>query len=215
MQTAPDTRIGAILYYGMRFLVAGAVALFTLTGAFVDAVSAALILILMLLPGFLRRRYKLYLPFELEAVVVLFIFLTLFLGSLNDFYEQIAWWDAFLHFKSGILLGIIGFVLVYLLNGAGTGKFTLSPFFVSFFSVCFSMAVSVVWEIYEYAMDSFFGFTMQRSGLPDTMKDLVVNFVGALIVGVAAYGWMRVRQRIPFTPKRLAGSRYDPTHTAD
>lgn len=201
---------GTLLYYGLRTLVGFASVLFAVTGRWTDAISAGLILILMLVPSVLRRRYRLVMPFELEFGIAIFVFLTLFLGSLNDFYERYAWWDTLLHFQSGILLGIIGFVLIYLLNRGGVGKLGLSPFFLAFFATCFSMAVGVVWEIYEYAADSFFGFNMQRTGLDDTMSDLIVNTVGALIVAVVAYAWVRVRQRIPFTPKRLAGSWYDP-----
>lgn len=202
---------GTVLYVGLRVLVALSVVLFLARGSFVEAASAASILALMLVPELLRRKYDVHVPFEIEVSVVAFIFFTLFLGSLNNFYERIAWWDLLLHFQSGILLGIIGFSLIYVLNRGGVGKLALSPFFVSFFSVCFSMAVSVVWEIYEFGMDSFFGYNMQRSGLPDTMEDLIVNTLGALIVGVVAFGWMHARMRIPFTPRRLAGSRYDPS----
>lgn len=201
--------IGNVLYVGLRVLVFLGIALFLFRRDWIDAVSAFVILIVMLVPSLLRHKYKLYLPFELEVAVVSFIFVTLFLGSLNDFYEKFWWWDALLHLQSGFLLGMLGFTLIYLLNTGAPKKLTLSPFFVAFFAVCFSLAVSVVWEIYEFAADSFFGFTMQRSGLPDTMMDLIVNTVGALIVGIVAYTWMRIRLRLPFTPKRLAGSRYD------
>jgi uncharacterized membrane protein YjdF len=202
--------LGTILYYGLRTLVGMAAALFALNGRWVDAISAAFILLLMLVPSLLRRRYRLSLPFELEFAIAIFVFLTLFLGSLNDFYERYAWWDTLLHFQSGILLGMLGFVLIYLVNRAGMGKIVLSPFFLAFFAACFSMAVSVVWEIYEYAADSLFGFSMQRTGLDDTMGDLIVNTVGALAVAIIAYLWIHMRQRIPFTSKRLAGSWYDP-----
>lgn len=202
--------LGTVLYYVLRTLVGIAAILFALNGDFVDAFSAGFILVLMLVPSFLRHRYRIFLPFELEFGIAIFVFLTLFLGSLSDFYERFAWWDTLLHFQSGMLLGIIGFVLIYLLNRGGVGKLALSPFFLSFFALSFSMAVGVVWEIYEYAADSLFGFNMQRTGLDDTMADLIVNTVGALVVSIVAYLWIQVRQRIPFTTKRLAGSWYDP-----
>lgn len=209
MNLRSKSAFGNLLYYGMRASVILAIILFAAAGDFLDAVMAGLILLLMVTPAFLSRTYRFHLPFELELSVVAFTFLTLFLGSLNDFYERFSWWDNLLHFQSGILLGFIGFILVYFLNEGTPRKLALSPFFISFFSVCFSMAMSVVWEVYEFTMDSAFGFNMQRSGLVDTMADLIVNSIGAIIVGVVAYIWMLVRQRIPFTPKRLAGSWYD------
>lgn len=205
-----NRNIASILYYGMRGLVALAIGIFLWNKDWIDAVTAAFILAVMLLPALLRRKYKLYLPFELEVAIVGFVFVTLFLGSLRDFYELIAWWDTLLHFQSGVLLALVGFALIYLLNERRTEALALSPFFVAFFSLCFSMAGSVVWEIYEFAADQLFGFNMQRTGLPDTMKDLILNTLGALLVSVVGFVWMKVRMRVPFTPKRLAGSRYAP-----
>lgn len=203
-------RLAGVLYYGMRLFVTIATGVFLFNGNWTDAASAALILLLMFMPAILKKRYKLYIPFELEAAIVVFVFLTLFLGSLRDFYERVSWWDMLLHFQSGILLGVAGFVLIYTLNERKNERLALSPFFVSFFAACFSMAMGVIWEVYEFAADSFFGFNMQRSGLPDTMQDLIVNTAGAIVVAVAAYIWMRARLRVPFTPRRLAGSKYDP-----
>lgn len=215
MKLPENHRIATFLYYGMRALVILAIALFLWNRDWIDAVIATLILGLMFAPVALKKRYKLYLPFELEVAVVGFIFFTLFLGSFRDFYELFWWWDTLLHFQSGFLLGIIGFVLIYMLNQSQPGKLTLNPFFIAFFSVCFSMAASVVWEIYEFTADKLFGFNMQRDGLQDTMKDLILNTLGALIVATLAYGWMRARLRIPFTPRRLAGTPYDPTVSAN
>jgi len=196
------------LYYGMRVLVALAFVFFLILGDWIDAVNTALILLLMLVPSFLKNKYSVYLPFELDFAIVGFIFLTLFLGSLRDFYELFPLWDTVLHFQSGILLGIVGFVLVYILNEQKTKKLELTPGFISFFAITFSLAISVMWEIYEYAIDTFLGFNMQETGLPDTMGDLIINAVGALIVGLVGYIWMRHRQKLPFTPRLLSGFRH-------
>lgn len=63
------------------------------------------------------------------------------------------------------------------------------------------MAVGVVWEIFEFAVDEFWGYNMQKArnleevygyfdtglGLIDTMKDFIVNTIGALIVSIIGY----------------------------
>ena len=192
----------------MRVLVALALISFLFLGDWVDAVNTALILLLMMVPSFLKNKYRVFLPFELDLAIVVFIFFTLFLGSLRDFYELFPLWDTVLHFQSGILLGIVGFVLIYVLNEQKTKRLELTPGFISFFAITFSLAISVVWEIYEYAVDTFLGFNMQETGLPDIMGDLIFNAVGALIVGLAGYVWMRRRQKLPFTPRLLSGFRY-------
>lgn len=201
-------RLTFLLYYGMRGLMILAFLLFLLSNDWMDAFNTALIFLLMLVPSILKKRYDVYLPFELDVAIVGFIFLTLFLGARGNYYERFPFWDDILHLQSGLLLGIVGFVLVYILNGQKTRALELSPGFISFFAVTFSVAISVMWEIYEYVIDLSFGFNMQKSGLPDTMGDLIVNAIGALVVGILGYIWMKRRQRLPFTPRLLSSLQY-------
>lgn len=191
------------LYYGMRFIVLLSAVGFFLLQDWISMVNALLVFCLMLLPRLIKSLYEIYFPLGLELAIVGFIFLSVFLGSLRDYYERFPLWDGLLHFQSGILLGIVGFVVVYLLNTGIKAKLTMSPGFVAFFSACFSLAMSVVWEIYEYVADSWFGYTMQESGLPDTMGDLIVNAAGAVIVATLGYVWMRRSKQLPFTPVKF------------
>lgn len=196
-----ENKIALWMYLGIRIFVAISIIGFLFWGEWESAISALFIFILMLAPPFLKQQYRFYLPFEIDFAIVMFIFLSLFLGSLHDFYEKFYWWDVALHIQSGILLGVVGFMLVYILNARKSDKLTMSPGFVSFFAVCFSLAISVVWEIYEYAGDTWFGYNMQETGLPDTMGDFIFNGSGALLVATIGYFWMKRRQRIPFAPR--------------
>lgn len=191
------------LYYGMRIVVLLSAVGFFFLRDWVSMVNAVLILFLMLLPRLIKSFYSIYLPISLELAIVGFIFLSVFLGSLRDYYERFPFWDGVLHFQAGILLGIVGFLFVYLLNTGIKSKLTMSPGFVAFFSVCFSLAISVIWEIYEYVADSWFLYNMQESGLPDTMGDLIVNAVGAVIVAVFGYMWMKKSKQLPFAPEKF------------
>ena len=68
----------------------------------------------------------------------------------------------------------------------------LSPVFIAVFAFCFALALGAVWEIYEFTMDSVFGTNMQKymldngtaligqAALQDTMKDIIVDAIGAL-----------------------------------
>lgn len=192
-----------LVYFGMCGFVAVSAIIFAVQGEWMSSVSAVLIFLLMLVPTLLKEQYRIYLPFELDLAIVTFIFFSLFLGSLQNYYERFPFWDGVLHFQSGLLLGVVGFVLVYLMNVKKNAKFNLRPGFVALFTVCFALSLSVVWEVYEFAMDSLFGYTMQESGLPDTMGDLIVNGVGAIIVGILGYMWMKHRERLPFAPKKF------------
>lgn len=191
------------LYYGVRALALVAAGIYAYRGDYPSAAYSALIFFLIILPSVVRDRYKVFFPFTLDLALGAFVFLTVLLGSVSNFYERFAYWDVVLHFQSGLLLGVLGFSLIYTLNDQKAHRLTLTPFFVSFFAVCFSAMVSVVWEIYEYSGDVWFGSNMQESGLPDTMGDLILNFAGAVIVAALGYAWMRRRGRVPFTPTEI------------
>lgn len=189
------------LYYGIRILTIAVFVMFIWERDWASAFYTVLVFILIVAPSVFKNKYNLFLPFELDVAIGVFIFLNFVLGFLNDFYSKFPFWDDILHFQSGLLLGVVGFVLIYILNERKTARLNLSPGFISFFAVCFSLAVAVFWEIFEFASDNLFGTNFQESGLPDTMGDLIVNAIGALIVAVLGYFWMWRHLRLPFTPK--------------
>lgn len=192
-------RATLLFYWGLHALVLVATVIFLLWGDWQSAIGAALILALMLVPAVLKGRYRLYLPFTLELAIVVFIFLTLFLGGVARFYDWVPFWDKFLHFQSGLLLGAVGYVLVYILNEHRKTHLNLSPGFVSFFAVAFSLTIGVIWEVVEFIIDVAFATHWQLHNA-DTMMDLIADGVGALIISIAGYFWMYRYKRLPFTP---------------
>ena len=155
------------------------------------------IMVVMLSPVFLRARMPVEIPHEVQIVAIAFVFATLFLGEIRDYYVRFWWWDLALHGTAGLLLGILGFMIVYILNENEHVDFHMRPSFVALFAFCFSQAIGALWEIFEFAMDRFFGLTMQKpmfddpSGLTDTMWDLQVNAVGAAVISLAGWRYLR------------------------
>lgn len=149
------------------------------------------ILVLSALPLIMRRRMRVFVPPEFELVAILFLFSSLFLGSVHGYYERYWWWDVMLHTTSGLLLGVVGFLLVYVLNQEPNIRLHMRPSFVALFSFTFSVALGALWEVFEFTMDQSFGMNMQKSGLLDTMWDLIVDALGALTVSGAGYVYMR------------------------
>ena len=201
IQNSYRNRATLLIYWGLCALVLVAAGIYLWWGDWQSSAGAVLIFALMLAPSILKGRYRLYLPFALELGVIVFIFLTLFLGGVARFYDWVPFWDKFLHVQSGLLLGAAGYVLVYILNEHKRIHLNLSPGFVSFFAVTFSLTIGVVWEIGEFTADSFLKTTFwQEPGISDTMWDLIADGVGALIMSVAGYFWMYRHKRLPFTP---------------
>jgi hypothetical protein len=149
------------------------------------------IFFLTFLPAIIRRTYRVYLPVEFDLVTIVFIFTSLFLGEIHAYYIRFWWWDVVLHTSSGFLLGIAAFTLVYILNRERKINIRMKPGFVALFSFCFALAVGTAWEIFEFSMDSFFSLNMQKSGLVDTIWDLIVDTLGAGIVSVLGYFYIR------------------------
>jgi hypothetical protein len=151
----------------------------------------ASIMILTLAPLILRLPVEI--PTEVQIVAVLFVFATLFLGEVHGYYERFWWWDVVLHTTSGLLLGLVGFMIVYILNEDSHVDLHMQPSFVALFAFFFAVGLGAIWEIFEFAMDRFFGTNMQPatagdpSGLTDTIQDLIVDTLGAAIVSLA--GW--------------------------
>lgn len=155
------------------------------------------IILITLIPVLFKRRFRVYIPPEFELLAIAFIFASLFLGEVHDYYNRFWWWDIALHTISGLLLGIMGFLLVHILNETEDIKLRMTPGFVAFFAFIFAVGVGALWEIFEFAMDSLFGTVMQKpmlddpSGLTDTMWDMIVNTLGAIVISSLGYSYLK------------------------
>ncbi|MFO0946799.1 MAG: hypothetical protein U1D30_12780 [Planctomycetota bacterium] len=193
MTNLPSNPLPGRLALVLRLILAVSVLLELYERQWLHALIVASILLLTAFPAVLARGAKIELPPQFELWAIAFIFASLFLGERRDFYHRIWWWDLALHSTAGALLGILGFLLVYVLNESPRIDLKMRPAFVAFFAFCFSLAAGSLWEIFEFSMDRLVGTTMQKptlddpSGLTDTMWDLIVNAIGALVLVVYCY----------------------------
>ena len=142
------------------------------------------------LPAILDRNTRVHAPPGFQLVITLFIFAA-FLGETADFYWRFWWWDTALHIASGLVVGMVGFLVLFTLFD--TDRVKMHPIMLSTLAVALAMAVGSVWEIFEFVVDKTFDLNMQRdtlsdtSGLTDTMTDEIVNAFGALISVTVAH----------------------------
>lgn len=182
-------RIELRISYSLKILV-----LFTVIISIIEfnlflIASAVIILIFSGLPAIIARRLRITLPVEVDLVVTVFIFAHFILGEAADYYNRFWWFDIPLHITSGIIIGMVGFIIIYFF--LQMHKIQANPVMVSVFSISFSLAVGALWEIFEFIMDITFNFNMQKTGIVDTMSDLIVDFLGACIVGIGAYRYLK------------------------
>lgn len=170
-------------------------------------------IIAMMLPDMLKKKIHLSIPSNMLILYSLFLYCAIFLGEVRNFYYTIPHWDTILHTFSGGMLGAIGYSFVTILNKSDEIPMNLSPLFVALFSFCFALTLGVFWEIYEFTFDGLLGLNMQkfmledgtkligRAALQDTMKDLIVDGLGAFLMSLMGYislkyktGWIETLQ---------------------
>jgi len=209
------TFVASIVYVIIRIILAPTVApasdiFFRVKGDYVLMLLQCCIgLLAMLIPGFLISKFRLSIPTFMMIVYAVFLYCAIYLGEVRNFYYTVPHWDTILHTFSGAALGALGFSLVSLLNKTEALHMSLSPVFVALFAFGFAVSLGVVWEIYEFLADSILQTNMQkfalengepligRDALTDTMKDLIVDVIGAFVISIIGYislkhekGWL-------------------------
>ena len=229
-----EHRSSFIIYTILRALVIGVLIFTVVTENYESAFLCLLTLVLLIVPSFLQVALRIELPTMLEITMLIFIFAAEILGEIFNFYSIFPFWDTVLHTLNGFLAAAIGLSLVRLLNKSDRLLIYLSPLFTSIVAFCFSMTIGVFWEFFEFSMDRFLCFDMQKDtvihtissvmlnptgendpvvmenisdvtvsghdlglggyldiGLIDTMQDLFVNFIGALVFSVLGYFFVK------------------------
>ncbi|UCE91907.1 MAG: hypothetical protein JSV90_01805 [Methanobacteriota archaeon] len=152
------------------------------TGEYTYIPAAIAALIISALPTLIRRDLKLVLPIELNFWIALALFLHV-LGSFSGFYDNLPGWDHLTHAMSASLIAALGFVVVVAIDKYADSIY-LPRTFLAVFIVMFTMAVGVIWELVEYIIDSATTSRLQYS-LDDTMKDLLFDTIGGLLIASA------------------------------
>lgn len=131
-----------------------------------------LTLILLIMPSAIEMNFRIDLPNTFEIIIMLFIFSAEILGEIQEYYILFPFWDTMLHTLNGFLAAALGFSLVDILNRTERISFNLSPFFMAMVAFCFSMTIGVIWEFFEFGMDTFFQYDMQ--------KDTIINAISTV-----------------------------------
>ena len=129
-------------------LAVGALLLF-FQGRYQAMMEILVILLITFMPILLGKRFDVGIPHGFETMAVIFLIMSLFLGEFGDYYNRFWWWDLVLHSGSAFLLGILGFLLVYVLNEKQEINLDLPPPISSPYSRFFSQSVSARYGKYS------------------------------------------------------------------
>lgn len=177
----------------LRVTLVVAVAVAAADGSWFNLFIAAVALVLTFLPDLVEKTYRIEIPMDFEFATIVFVYASLFLGEIDQFYERFWWWDIMLHASSAVAIACIGFAILYVLLHAH--RIAGEPFWIAGMSFCFSLAIGALWEIFEFSMDQALGTNMQKSGLADTMGDLIFDGLGAMTAALAGYAYMKGDRR--------------------
>lgn len=168
--------------------------------AMFNAAQSFMMLMCTFVPGFIEKTGKVSIPNVMSIVFIIFCLAHFVVGEIGELYVKSKIFDSILHTLSGSMLAILGFSIIRLLNNSEKVDLNLNPLFVAVFVICFSITVGVLWEFVEFTIDALTGSNMQRysdsvtrepflgrAALFDTMKDLMLDTVGALVMAIISY----------------------------
>ncbi|MGI6781918.1 MAG: hypothetical protein ACOX56_03740 [Acholeplasmataceae bacterium] len=181
--------VGAILLYVLHGKSEGQI----LGRTFPVIFSSIIIFIVTFLPNMLLKK-NIEIPKLTYGILLGTIILSMGGGYVLMLYHRLNYFDTFVHFINGIILVLGFFVVVY--------YFVKDPkehiFAIILLSVLAAISLGTIWEIFEFVVDLIVpGSNMQRfqdlktgenlvgqAALMDTMIDIVVDTLGAILGGL-------------------------------
>lgn len=130
-------------------------------------------------------------------LIYFFIIGAMYLGNVFDFYIIIPMYDKILHLLSGLIIGLIGYILfLHVSNSSVENSF--KRYMPMLFSIMFSIAAAAIWEVWEFSTDKLFGFTSQNNSLKDTMWDIICGTVMGIFANIPIYLYHIKSKKIKF-----------------
>lgn len=135
-------------------------------------IKILLLLIFLILPFIIKLKAN------YTLIYLIFGYLGLS-GFIFHLYKTIFWYDSFVHFIWGIVSGLLSIYILIKLKVFEEKNILFNLIFI----ISFSLALSCLWEMFEFLSDNVFNSDMQRlkTGVFDTMKDIIIAFFGNIL----------------------------------
>jgi len=153
-------------------------------------INILIIFVTSFIPDITLNLFKVKMSNLPDFLLQFFIFLALLLGRMYNMYSILPWWDLFLHFASGVLLGFLALAILKPLIGESNLKI-LPPLFIGIYILLFTISGAALWEFWEFAGDQLFGFDSQLNSLIDTMTDMIVGSLSGVILSIMGFLHMK------------------------
>ena len=141
----------------------------------------------------LARRAEVRAPFAIDVVLLGLMVSDMTLGNTVGLYLWWPWYDKVLHLGSSILIGLLGFLAVYIAHV--TGRLRFHRWLDGIAILLVTLGLGAIWEICEYAVDTTLGRATQGApglaALDDTMIDLMLDAIGAVVAAIVGPLYIR------------------------
>ena len=137
-------------------------------GKWLMAVTCLLEMAALLLPLLAARWLKISFTPLMRGVLYVYAFCSIVVGTVWDVYSRVGWFDLLTHGAAGFVFAAVGYSLYQLFHPQAEAA---NPVFLALLGLCFSLALSLLWELYKYAAMYLF----QRDMQPDTLLTQVVS----------------------------------------
>ena len=197
-----EHRNSFIVFYVLRVLVLVSLVRQIMLRNYEGAFFCILTIGLLYVPSWLQVKLHIELPPALEITILCFIFAAEILGEVNAFYVNVPHWDTMLHTLNGFLAAAVGFSMTI-----GV-LWEFFEFGMDYFFHTDMQKDTIIHNLYTVALDTtrtnkvvaikgiqdvlINGQSLGLGGyldigLIDTMKDLFVNFIGAVVFSVTGF----------------------------
>lgn len=164
-----------VVYYFLRLVVLLVMIRQIMLKEWILVFTCAYTLVMLFIPRFIDKKFKINFPDSLEITIYLFIFAAEILGEVGEYYIHVSWWDNLLHGISGFALTGVGIFFIDLLNRKPGTHISLAPIYVTIASFCFSMTVLVFWEFFEFGVDQLTKSDMQKDTIIPAVTSVVLH----------------------------------------
>lgn len=144
-------------------------------------------LVLVFVPRIAEWVLRLQKDYLLRLTSYLYLFLVYGIGMIFNGYDRIPLYDKVMHTLTGVVFGLCGLIAFYFLKPKQDGKIVVCKeefWQAAVFSAGIAAIIAIGWEIVEFVLDLILHNDPQHvldTGVNDTMMDMIVCMVGALL----------------------------------
>ena len=139
-------------------------------GRWTHAGLCLLTLALCDVPGLGEDGLRLRVDAPLDIAATLFAVCANIFGEILGFYLRFPWWDVMLHVVWGFLAGLLGCAFLEALQ-----RSRLKSGAAALTALGFAALSGVLWELFEFFMDSLFLWDMQKDAWISGVKSVLLN----------------------------------------